>query len=353
LFRERRVEYIDRMAEFVADTLAGYTLSQAIVAAFDCGLWGAFENNLDGTVSLEALARDKQLEQRYLDAVAAFLRQHHVLERGAAPGEVRLSETGKALVKGGLGPFLLVVGGYGGVLSQMGPLIRREVRFDDVKATARNGRLVALGTELASRKPGGNYSLALDRAAASPAEVVMDLGCGSAQFLVALIQRTQAQRGIGVEIDAKACELARETLQGAGLGERCTVLHTDIRTILQRQPDLADRCDVVTGLFVVHEFFRAGFENAVQEFQALRALLHPTRGRLVMVDKITDPLEGDNAHSTMMDFELFHQMTDQRLYTRAEWQRLFDAAGLKVSFEKEVIAPTGHTGTVVFECVRA
>ena len=182
----------------------------------------------------------------------------------------------------------------------------------------------------------------------------MDLGCGSAQFLVALVQRTQAQRGIGVEIDAKACELARQTLQGAGLGERCTVLHTDIRTILQRQPDLADRCDVVTGLFVVHEFFRAGFENAVQEFQALRALLHPTRGRLVMVDKITDPLDGTNAHSMMKDFELFHQMTDQRLYTRAEWQRLFDAAGLKVSFEKEVTTPAGqHTGTVVFDCVRA
>jgi SAM-dependent methyltransferase len=340
--------------EFVPDTLAGYTLSLAIVAAHECGLWDAFDGQLDRAMSLDTFARDHALEERYLAALGAFLRQHHILEKGATADEVRLSDLGKRLVQGGLGPFLLITGGYGGVLSQMGPLIRREVRFDDIKATARNGRLVALGTELASRRPGGNYALALDRASASPAELVMDLGCGSAQFLLALIQRTGATRGIGVEIDAKACELARETLDRAGIGERCSIVHADIRSLLEREPALGSQCDVVTGLFVVHEFFRAGFERAVAEFQALRALLHPTRGRLVIVDKITDPLDGDGVHSTMMDFQLFHQFTDQTLYSRDEWLRLFAASGLACSFEKQVLTPAGqHTGTVVFECVRA
>lgn len=340
------------IGDFVADSLAGYSLSQAIVAAHHCGLWAAFEGKLDRALALEAFAAEHGLELRYLQAMTDFLRLHQVLEAGPSAGEIKLAKLGQGLVMGGLGPFLLVVGGYGGVLAQMGPLIRRDVRFEDIKGQARNGGLVALGTDLASRRPGGNYALALDRAAAGPADVVMDLGCGSAKFLTQLIQRTGAKRGIGVEVDAKACELARATLADAGLADRCEVLHADIRDVLERHPDVVDRCDVVTGLFVVHEFFRAGFDSAVAEFQAMRRLLRPGGGRLVLVDKVTDPVEAGQAHSTMLDFKLFHDFTDQRLYARDEWARLFAAAGLRATYEKEVIAPNGHSGTVVYECVR-
>lgn len=346
------------IGDFVVDTLAGYTVSLAIVAAQRCGFWDAFAPDVERVVVLDSLAHERSLERRYLRALTDFLSQHQLIEPVDASGEsVRLTTLGKGLVQGGLGPFLLVAGGYGRVLNTMGDLITGTIRFDDIKANARDGAMVALGTELASRRPGGNYALALDRAAAAAAagapELVLDLGCGSATFLVELVRRTGSKRGIGVEVDAHACELARATLAAAGLGDRCEVIHADIRDLVRSRPDIVDHCDVVTGLFVVHEFFRAGREAAATEFRALRSLLHPTNGRLVIVDKVTDPLAAGTAHSTMKDFQLFHQFTDQRLYSRAEWQELFADSGLRTAFEKAVIAPTGDTGTVVYECMRS
>ncbi|MBA3454234.1 MAG: methyltransferase domain-containing protein [Deltaproteobacteria bacterium] len=340
--------------DFVSSSLAGYCVSQAIVAAYQCGLWAAFDNGDDKELRLATFRDAKNLEPGYLLALVSYLEQNQVLEKTHAGEDlaIRLTERGRMLVKGGLGPFLLVIGGYGRVLSSMGPLTTREIAFDDMKARARDGHLVALGTDLASRRKGGNYDLALDRAELVPdPKLVVDLGCGSAAFLVELLNRTKAKQGLGVEIDAAACTLGRKTLADAKL-DHCSIVHTDIRTLLEQRPDIEGTCDVVTGLFVVHEFFRAGFAGAVAEFTALRRLLHPTNGRLLIVDKITDPLDAGQGDAMSKVFKLFHEFTDQALWSREEWGRLFAEAGLAVAFEKEVIGPAGHTGTVLFECKR-
>lgn len=106
---------------------------------------------------------------------------------------------------------------------------------------------------------------ALDLAGVAAGEVVVDLGCGDGQVLVAAARR--GARAIGVESDTELVRLARRALEGEGLeGE---VIEGDLFDL-----DLGE-----LGADVVFTYL------APATLQRLGALLRPLRGlRLVTVD---------------------------------------------------------------------
>jgi hypothetical protein len=102
-------------------------------------------------------------------------------------------------------------------------------------------------------------------------------------------------------------------------------------------------------MFVVHEFFYAGYEVAVKALHVIGRLLHPDRGRLLILDKETDVLDAGNSPRYFTEFKLAHDLTKQRLVNSKYWSQVLSDAGLETTAEQR-LAP--HTGTVQFVCRR-
>jgi ubiquinone/menaquinone biosynthesis C-methylase UbiE len=90
------------------------------------------------------------------------------------------------------------------------------------------------------------YEWALRLARFAPGSVLVDVGCGRGELLVAAA-RAGASRAVGVEYSAAALRLAAATVDDAGVGDVATVVEADAR----RLPVDSGSADLVTFLDVV------------------------------------------------------------------------------------------------------
>ncbi len=90
------------------------------------------------------------------------------------------------------------------------------------------------------------YDGSLTRARLAPGEVLVDIGTGRAELLVAAVARGAA-RAIGVEYSHSALDLARRTIEASGSAARAGVVAADSR----RLPLPSGSADLVTMLDVV------------------------------------------------------------------------------------------------------
>lgn len=71
----------------------------------------------------------------------------------------------------------------------------------------------------------------------SGSALAVDLGCGRARWLIALLRQREALRGIGVDRSAAALDAARSSLRGLGLSDRLELVHGDV---IELEPMAAD-----------------------------------------------------------------------------------------------------------------
>lgn len=337
---------------FTFDALTHFALCQTIFGAYQAGMWEPFRQDLDHVLEPEAFTAAHGGDARLIRGLAEYFSRRGLMEP-VASGErtgFRLSPQGRALVdEDWLGYFVFMVGGYGEVLHASGGLASGKIRYG--QDLVRNGHYVALGSEILGRSRNHrSFEVILARASEGPRpRTVLDLGCGSAAFLMMLMERTGAEHGIGVDINEESCVLSRENLAAAGFSDRARVFHRDARKLLEEQPELEASVDLVTAVFLVHEFFSLGPDVAAQKLRDVCRTLVPDRGRLLILDKHTDILQDNGAPPYFSEFKLVHDLTDQVLYTRSQWQELFERAGLEIVHER-ALAP--HTGSILFECRR-
>lgn len=111
------------------------------------------------------------------------------------------------------------------------------------------------------------------QAGIAPGEVVLDLGCGRAEMLVAALE-AGAAHAIGVEYADAAVKLAQQTLEAHGVQDRTRLVHGDVRTL----PVDDASVDVVTLLDVVEHLTPVELDTALRE---ARRVLRPG-GRLLI-----------------------------------------------------------------------
>src|SRR6185437_3157194 len=137
--------------------------------------------------------------------------------RATAPGEMELTEKGERVTNTlARGLLNLYVGGYGALLGNLGPLLRREIALDDPRLD-RSARHAAAGTE----------DMTCVRVVPQVIEVlrehgvtgVVDLGCGTGGFLVQWARLTGGW-GAGVDMSADALAAAKVNAAESGVAER-------------------------------------------------------------------------------------------------------------------------------------
>lgn len=333
------------------DLLRDLSVAHVIFAGYEAGFWDFFEADPHAALEPNAFSQERGLDARLVRGLLEYLARRQFLESAPDGGGTafRLAEAGRQLVVEEWVPyFAYYVGGYANVLSAAGGLVTGRLRYgEDLQ---RDARYVAVGSELIARtRHSGAFEVVLDRARDVSAARVVDLGCGSAAFLVELVQATGAVEAIGIDESGEACDLSRRTVAKAALADVVRIVEEDARRLLVIEPAWEGTVDVMTAMFLVHEFFSGGMDRAAAVLAALGRALRPGDGRLLILDKHTDSLDAGEAPPYFTEFKLMHDLTGQVLYDLEGWHAVMERAGL-VIVSADRLAP--HTGNILLECRR-
>lgn len=190
-------------------------------AAVDTGVLDALAA---GPASTADLARELHLSDEKL--LATFLRV--VASTGLVEDEGRqwsLTGRGRAAVDDDLvrASYLAFSGFHTGIYRQIGPQLAGGAARRDV---AEQGELIA-------QLSGGFEPLVLGVLTRTVRERapgrILDVGCGKALELAAMLEAAPGAQGVGIDVDAGAVELADRTLAERGLTDRAHVVHTELR----------------------------------------------------------------------------------------------------------------------------
>src|SRR5579884_2653565 len=193
--------------------LSHYATAEIIYAAHLIGLWHDLAAIGDTELNIDAFAREHRLSKHYLQAIVDYLfRVGFVDFTDANHGAVRLSMIGRDfLAEDCLGHFDLLVGAYGHVLHSAADLATGRIAYGaDIQRDAR--LLATASTQIGQSKLHSSYKVVLEHVGPGPVGCVVDIGCGAADFLALVAERTRAASVVGIDVSADACALAEKTL---------------------------------------------------------------------------------------------------------------------------------------------
>ena len=286
------------------DRLSDLLSTRALVVLDDLGVLDALP------ASTAQLAAALSLESDVLDALLGYLAITGQLRRHGACWMLAEPE-----VRGELA-FVRWLGGYQGLLDDLPALLRgartfQPARHRDAAQVARASAQIGEGfTDHHLRevlcRPGVRR--------------IADIGCGSAERLIALCQQLPALSAVGIEQSADCCRIAKASIEAAGLTERIRVIEGMAEECLPEE-----QVDLVLCVGMFHDLLNAG--TAERFLLAVRRGLAPG-GMLVVLDQLA--VSAPSAGGWGPGFALIHQLMGQRLFSPADCIEVFEVAGFTV-----------------------
>ena len=179
---------------------------------------------------------------------------------------------------------------------------------------------------------------------------VVDLGSGSGERLMQILDRYPGATGIGIDVAGPANEVAaRESLE-RGFGHRLSFMHGDARKM--SYCDDFSQVDLLTCFMMGHDFWPR--DNCVATLQRLRKAFPKARrfflgdATRILVDgtRSKHAVSDDNIPCFTLGFEFGHAMMGVYLPTMEEWDGVFVEGGWRC-VERHLIE--SFTLSVVFE----
>jgi ubiquinone/menaquinone biosynthesis C-methylase UbiE len=271
-------------------------------------------------VDVASFAKREGLDSSILQALCDYGYELGYLDR--TDGGYTLSDDG-AMVDHVLKGALLSVHAYGEIFANLEPLLRGQMAYgEDVH---RRSKYVAIGSGYSAKLLAipAVTKLLLEKHRTR----ILDLACGDAAFLINMCTSSPQFSGYGVDIAPEAIEAGNRMLAHLGLQERVHLVVADMFAMDTSFQDVG-QVDATTCIYALHEFLS-------DDNQRLLELLRKYRGRfpgvpLVVCEVIRhSPQELRQKPGGVMEIQLLHALSNQRLATRAEWHDIFRQAGFR------------------------
>jgi SAM-dependent methyltransferase len=325
LFRGYRLAWMQTIAPF-------YT-TRTIQTLLNVGFFDELQRqgSIDVSRFADAQALDGQILQSLVDSLYAL----RILDkRGTA---YVLDEKGRVLIEVARGWFDGVYG-YEGMYHSLEPLLRKEIVYG--KDIYRRPDFVAKGSgEIENWL---YFPLAIDLLTRANRRRVLDLGCGDATFLRHLCAANPSIRGFGIDISQAAIADGQELVRHAGLQERIQLAVVDINT-LERTPAELQDIDAATVFFVLHEILYQGKDALLRLLRSYRAIFPRVPLTVFEVDRAT-PEQMRRRPGMAIHYVMQHDLSHQKLVSRATWRSLFQEAGFTAIEERNL----SFARTVIF-----
>ncbi|NLU73963.1 SAM-dependent methyltransferase [Streptomyces sp. HNM0575] len=245
-----------------------------------------------------------------------------------------------------LGFFTWGVGGYHDVFANAAPLARGERRFGlDLH---RDERMVALGSAQADTAL--MRHILDEEIAGIDFHTLVDLGAGVSERISRLVKDRPGSHGIGIDISRPATLLAHETVERYGLRGTVEPVCADVLDILFKGHEIegGDQADVVMSFMFLHDLLAAP-ERRAEVIPRLRKSF-PRAHTFLLADTTIRP-RSSGADSRLpvfsSGFELAHALMGVPVYTREEYEHLFEQGGMHLRRTVPFGAP--HTYLFVLE----
>ena len=310
-------------------------LTHVLFALWDSGF---YEYSLSHPrFSVPEAAQELNLDQ---EVFASLL--HHLVGCGVlrvAEEQMELTEYGSRLsnviVRGSMN---LNIGGYGSLLTHLGPLLRREVARTQLEQL-RTGLHNSLGTE----------QMASVRLVPAVRKILAERNlhsllymscCSSGEFLAQMARSDPAFHGIGIDTSAKQIAHARQIVGRYGLESRIQLIQQKIGTEpLPLDEETRSQIDVVASIYLLHEIGRHGRQRIVDVLKQIKASFP---GKLFLFSETMPPETPDRVKKlpgqySQLDYLLIHRLRGKGMpLPPAEWKSIVSNAGIKLLEFKEV-----------------
>ena len=314
------------------DLFEGFALTMVLASLHVSGLLEPLEHDaLDvGPGVPDGSGVPGSTDTELLDATLAYLARRGLGRRRGTSFE--LTELGRAVCRD-KGYLVWICGGYAEPLRHLAAFLRGEERYgiDHV----RDGRWVAKGAALLGARDVAPRAMEVLETVSF--ERALDLGCGDARFLTAVC-KSFGCAGVGVDISAKACEEARNTVRRAGLGERVQVIEEDVLAV-DAIPLLAET-QLVIAFFLLHEISSVSRAALLDFLERLGSRL-PTGAYLLAAEAVPPRSVAASGERFTPEFTFIHAMMRQSLLPVEAWRDALADGGFPVEQVVELDMPGG------------
>lgn len=302
--------------------------ASAIAAAFELGLFDELDSK--GSLEIESYAKAHDLHPW---SVAAIL---HAME---CCGIVHLAEDKKSATQADgfrqafmdKGYFLWLMRGYGNLVHNLATIVRNgDTTMDGI---GRDGRYIAMsGRDYGAHFVDPHFTEVMNEV---PFTVAADLGCGSAERLIKLAKSRPDFRGVGVEVNKGAVDLARRSIEDNGLSDRLQVVHSDVKNLVYQEE--FGEVEVLFCFFMGHDLWPR--PNCLRAFTSIRQAF-PNLKRFLFSDTYrSDHPEPQETPIFTLGFEFTHALMGQYIPSLSEWEDLFQEAGWACEGRRDISIP--------------
>jgi len=290
------------------------------------GQLGLFDSLAAGEViDVPVLVERLGVQPDLAPSVAAYLRTRMGGDAGASLAGDELTRFGH---ESGFVQWL--VGGYGPVLQELPALLKGEASYaEDTRRD--DGAMAAASAAIGRHFTDPVLAKIIEDHAP---ERILDVGCGDASRLVALLSQAPTREGVGVDLSADCVAASRARVEGAGLQGRIAIHQSCavewVEQTRRQSVDLVLCC----GMF--HDLLNQP-GAALRFLDQLRRGLGP--GCLVVLQDQLRQRPGTQSASWVAGFELIHALMGQRLFSADSYRRVIAGAGLTLVEERETDIP--------------
>lgn len=308
-------------------------LTQVLFALWDSGF---YEFSLTHPrFRVEEAADELHLDRKILEYLLEYLIGRGIVQ--STEGQFALTDHGARLSNVVLrGTMNLYIGGYGPLLANIGPLLRKQMTQSDFN-NLRSARHTVNGTEqlICIRTAQAVLQILRRR----NLHVIAQLACRTGEFLIELTRCEPSIYGIGIDKSPERIAMARTKAVLQAVDSRLRFMTAEVGRDPLPIEEPAQKVEALAAIYFLHEVGRFGREKIVDLLRNVRTA-YP--GRLFLFAETlpagaAPPTRKPPATFSQIDYRLIHRLRGQGLpLAPAQWQSIIEEAGLK-NFEVQDI----------------